>query len=80
MAHQIVYVVSEKSVNACGAINIGVISNISVLSIVLKDYYGDFSILEETIIEDSGVDRVLTISDVHKEKHKILVEDFELLK
>lgn len=76
--NQIVFVVSVESIEERDII--AVVSNISVLNKTLTDYFGKFSILKEEIVEDSGIDRYLTILDSHNEKYKIVVEDFELLK
>lgn len=81
MKLQIVYTVSEKSLEDVGYKIIAVISTISCLMDVLYDYYGksSLSILKETIVEDSGINRLITIR-VDGEVYEILVEDFELVK
>jgi hypothetical protein len=81
MEHQIVYVVSGRLITGTYYYgNIGVLSNISLLPKLLEDYFGKFTTIREEIVEDSGIDRYLTILDSHNEKYKIVVEDFELLK
>ena len=80
MENQIVYTVSGKPLVGAGYNNIGVLSNISLLPKLLEDYFGKFTTIREEIVEDSGIDRFLTILDSHNEKYKIVVEDFELLK